>query len=267
MARNRMLNPDFWFDEEVSNLTPHARLLYMGLWGICDDNYATLPNKPNWIKAQIFPYEEIDASLLIEELINIKKLIPFIYEDSQYLFIKNFFKHQKVEKPSRPKYPKYKSLDEESGSSRGVVDAKEVSKISKKEDFSNEKSPLIGKTKEMNKYNEKESSDSHDLVVDMETGEAVSRSKKHEPKNKVALQLIKVFGLMAKDQLGVTPIKDSKGYFITLDAMKYLKAKQIVELFKVWFSAGYKEDETMQITRALSHRNINKFKIENGIKD
>lgn len=50
MARNRMLNPDFWLDEEIGSLTPFARLLYMGLWGICDDNYATLPDRPEWIK-------------------------------------------------------------------------------------------------------------------------------------------------------------------------------------------------------------------------
>lgn len=57
MARNRMLNPEFWLDEEIAKLSPHARLLYMGLWGICDDNYATFPNRVEWIKAQIFPYE------------------------------------------------------------------------------------------------------------------------------------------------------------------------------------------------------------------
>ena len=60
MARNRMLNPEFWLDEELAKLSPYARLLYMGLWGICDDNYATFPNRPEWVKAQIFPYEKTD---------------------------------------------------------------------------------------------------------------------------------------------------------------------------------------------------------------
>lgn len=107
MARNRMLNPDFWIDEEISKLSPHARLLYMGLWGICDDNYATLPNRPDWIKVQIFPYENLDIKNLLKELQEIGKIIIFTFENKEYWWIKNFFKHQRVEKPSRAKYPNY----------------------------------------------------------------------------------------------------------------------------------------------------------------
>ena len=107
MARNRMLNPEFWLDEEVAKLSAHARLLYMGLWGICDDNYATLPNKAGWIKAQVFPYEDVNVVKLLQELENANKIIRFRYEDNEYWHIKNFFKHQRVEKPSKPKYPEF----------------------------------------------------------------------------------------------------------------------------------------------------------------
>src|SRR3990167_6548248 len=108
MARNRMINPDFFFDEEIVSLTAYARLLYIGLWGICDDNYATFPNKPAWIKAQIFPYESVDIIILLVEIEKIGKIIRFSSEDQkEYWFIKNFQKHQRVDKPSRPKYPQY----------------------------------------------------------------------------------------------------------------------------------------------------------------
>lgn len=109
MARNRMLNPEFWLDEEVAQLSAHARLLYMGLWGICDDNYATLPNMPGWIKAQIFPYEEVDTKKLLKELQEVGKIIIFKVEEKEYWHIKNFFKYQKVDRPSNPKYPKFKA--------------------------------------------------------------------------------------------------------------------------------------------------------------
>jgi len=109
MARNRMLNPEFWLDEEIAKLSPRARLLYMGLWGICDDNYATLPNMPGWIKAQIFPYEKIDIEKLLKELQEVGKIIIFKFEDKEYWFLKNFFKYQHVERPSKAKYPEFKA--------------------------------------------------------------------------------------------------------------------------------------------------------------
>lgn len=107
MARNRMLNPEFWLDEEVAKLTPFARLLYMGLWGICDDNYATFPDRPEWIKAQVFPYDTVDIKKLLGELEKTVKIIPFEFENKKFWYLKNFFKHQRVEKPSKPKYPQY----------------------------------------------------------------------------------------------------------------------------------------------------------------
>lgn len=137
MARNRMLNPEFWLDEEIATLSPHARLLYMGLWGICDDNYATFPNKPAWIKIQVFPYESVSTRELLDELEKIGKIIKFTAEDTEWYWIKNFFKHQRVDRPSRPKYPKFGVarvlLDD--GSTRARPEVKEVSKVNKGDSF------------------------------------------------------------------------------------------------------------------------------------
>lgn len=117
-----MLNPDFWLDEELASLSAYARLLYQGLWGICDDNYATLPNKPGWIKAQVFPYEDVDVKKLLVELSKSGRIILFQHENNEFWYIKNFFKHQRVDRPSKAKYPKYTgkslTLDEHSTSTR-----------------------------------------------------------------------------------------------------------------------------------------------------
>lgn len=105
--RKRMIDPEFWLDEELATVTPTARLLYIGLWGLCDDNYATFPNKPGWIKVQVFPYQSVNIPQLLDELEKIQKIIKFVENDTEYWFIKNFFKYQRVEKPSKAKYPKY----------------------------------------------------------------------------------------------------------------------------------------------------------------
>lgn len=125
MARNRMLNPDFWLDEEVGTLSAHARLLYMGLWGICDDNYATFPDRPEWLKLQILPYDTVNTRELLDELSAIDKILPFEVEGKKYWYLKNFLKHQRIDRPSKPKYPKYRgALAEYSTSPRPEVKEK-----------------------------------------------------------------------------------------------------------------------------------------------
>lgn len=107
MARKRMIDPAFFLDEEVSSLSPHARILYIGTWTLADDVHFTLPKKPDWIKAQIFPYEmKLDVAKLIDEIVGIGKYVPFTNGDGkEYLFIPTMAKHQTINRPSKPKYP------------------------------------------------------------------------------------------------------------------------------------------------------------------
>lgn len=103
-----MITPEYFLDEDLATISAFARLLYIGLWQIADDINATLPFRPRWIKAQIFPYNDVNIDELLNELINLGKLLPFEKEENKFLFIKNFKKHQRVEKPSKErKYPEY----------------------------------------------------------------------------------------------------------------------------------------------------------------
>lgn len=136
MARKRMLDPDFWLDEELARVSPHARLLYQGLWGICDDNNATLPNRPEWIKAQVFPYESVNTPQLLGELSKTGKITLFKHEEKEYWYIKNFFKHQRVEKPSKEKYPAFSEADSVSSS---VIVGEESGNTPAEEKISKEK--------------------------------------------------------------------------------------------------------------------------------
>jgi len=109
MARRRMIDPEFWLDEGIAKLSPYARLLYIGSWCIADDHAHTFPYRPEWIKAQLFPYETVNVVALIKELSDAKKYIVFISESDNrnYIYVKNFHKHQRIEKPSKQKYPNY----------------------------------------------------------------------------------------------------------------------------------------------------------------
>lgn len=109
MARRRMLDPEFFFDEELATTenSAYVRLFYEGLWCHCDDVFHTLPYKPGWLKANIFPYEDVDVKKLWETLISVGKIVQFSHNGQEFGWIKNFNKFQRVEKPSLSKYPAY----------------------------------------------------------------------------------------------------------------------------------------------------------------
>lgn len=91
---------------------------------------------------------------------------------------------------------------------------------------------------------------------------------KPEGKNKVARRLQFKFAEMCEKQLGTKPVIDMKGYRMCLYAMNTggLTEDQVVDLFDEWFKLGKADDETISITRALSARQIEGYKVRNGVK-
>lgn len=123
-----MIDPQFFLDEDLAAMSPHARLLYIGLWTIADDVNATLPNRPKWIKAQIFPYENVDIERVLSELSASTHILLFTASDKEkYWYIPSFKDHQRIDRPSKAKYPEFDStLVEASASTRTEVKLKEV---------------------------------------------------------------------------------------------------------------------------------------------
>jgi len=105
MSRQRVINPEFWLDEEISQCDYVVRLFYIGTWNFSDDYGVIEDNLPK-LKAQIFPYEtSLDIEPHRNKLVEMGKLIPFEANSKKWLFIKNFLKWQKVEKPSKWQNP------------------------------------------------------------------------------------------------------------------------------------------------------------------
>ncbi len=99
-----MVDPEFWLDEEITSLDYEYRLFYIGTWNFSDD-YGVVENSAKKLKAQIFPYDDVDCDKILDKLIKIKKLIPFDADGKKWLFIKKFLKYQRVDKPSRNRNP------------------------------------------------------------------------------------------------------------------------------------------------------------------
>ena len=109
MARNRMVKPEFWTDEKTGMLSSNEKCLFLGMLNYADDEGLIIANE-DYLKAMIFPYDygvkSDDIKNMIDNLTNNKNLL-FLYSVNyqNYAWIINFRKHQRIDKPQKPKYP------------------------------------------------------------------------------------------------------------------------------------------------------------------
>lgn len=104
MARIRTVKPEFWTDEKVVECSIPARLLFIGLFNFAND-MGCMERSPKRIKMQIFPADIIDCEPLLVELITHGLLTEYSVNGSNYLQIKGFRKHQRINRPSASKMP------------------------------------------------------------------------------------------------------------------------------------------------------------------
>lgn len=65
--RARNIKPGFYTNEQLAECSMAARLLFPGLWMIADRE-GRLEYRPKRIKAEVFPYDDVDVSALVGEL-------------------------------------------------------------------------------------------------------------------------------------------------------------------------------------------------------
>lgn len=104
MARIRTIKPDFWTDEKIVELSPIARLLFIGLWNFADDD-GRMQFSPRKIKLQIFPADQTNLESEISELVESELINVYSVANCDYLQVNNFNKHQKIDKRSSSKHP------------------------------------------------------------------------------------------------------------------------------------------------------------------
>src|SRR6266404_65206 len=108
MARIRTVKPEFWTDSVLTECSRDARLLFIGAWNFADDK-GGLDRSAKQLKGQVFPHEELDVEPLIQELQRVGSLVEYEVDGKKYLHIKNFEKHQVINRPSPPRVPLYDS--------------------------------------------------------------------------------------------------------------------------------------------------------------
>jgi hypothetical protein len=103
MARIRSVHPGLFTDEAFMSASPHARVFMIGLWCEADDN-GVFEDKPIVLKARLLPADAVNASALIDELVQLNVVLRFQVEGRPYGAIRNFRKWQRPQKP-QAKHP------------------------------------------------------------------------------------------------------------------------------------------------------------------
>jgi hypothetical protein len=93
MARARNIKPGFFKNEILSQLSCHARLLFIGLWTIADRE-GRLEDRPLRIRGELFPYESVDIDSMLYQLESNGFIIRYSAQNRQYISVVNFSKHQ-----------------------------------------------------------------------------------------------------------------------------------------------------------------------------
>jgi hypothetical protein len=95
MSRIRTIKPEFFLDDELAELPPLTRLLFIGLWTIADCA-GCLHDRPKRIKAQVLPFDNCDPENMLQDLHNAKFILRYRVANEAYIKVVNFNKHQRL---------------------------------------------------------------------------------------------------------------------------------------------------------------------------
>lgn len=95
MARIRTVKPGLFKNEELAELPVTARLLFVGLFCLADKE-GRLEDRPKRIKAEIYPYDNIDVSDLLSRLQSAGFIKRYEVGELKLIQVINFKKHQRI---------------------------------------------------------------------------------------------------------------------------------------------------------------------------
>ena len=91
--RIRALKPGFFKNELLAELSPWHRLCFQGLW-CCADRDGRLQDRPKRLKAEIFPYDDLDMNMLLWDLSRTGFVIRYKVGEHPYIWIPTWDSHQ-----------------------------------------------------------------------------------------------------------------------------------------------------------------------------
>jgi hypothetical protein len=111
--RIRSIKPEFWRSDDIASLNWEARLFFIGLWSYVDDNGVGIDRLAS-IAADLFsgdlerdpPETFARVSRGLQELSEAGRISRYAVDGKTYLEITNWAKHQRIDKPNKPRFPR-----------------------------------------------------------------------------------------------------------------------------------------------------------------
>lgn len=105
--RIRTIKPEIWQDEKIGDLSHGARLLFVGLITMADDE-GRLRELPSAILGHVFPYDTVTSAKLARWLAEITAsgmVTRYEVGDKRYIAFSHWSKHQKIDRPNSSELP------------------------------------------------------------------------------------------------------------------------------------------------------------------
>jgi len=107
MSRIRSIKPEWLEDELLALASSDARVLSIALILLADDYGNGRANRV-MLAGQVFPGKVLETlANALDELVDIKFVVLYEVDGQHYFHLRNWNKHQKVDKPGKPKVPEY----------------------------------------------------------------------------------------------------------------------------------------------------------------
>ena len=110
--RIRTIKPEFWRSDDIAALSIEDRLLFIGLWSYVEDN-GVGRDDPQLIQCDLYPHDIFtEASVRthggLMRLSQRGLITRYEGPDGRkYLQVNSWDKHQKINRPSKPRFPQY----------------------------------------------------------------------------------------------------------------------------------------------------------------
>lgn len=114
MPRMRMVKPEFWTDSKVVRVSRDARLLFIGLWNFADCDAGHVEADPFSLKMKIFPADDVNVSVLVDELHQIGLIEVQQSNIGDFIYIPGLRSHQKTDSRWTPRCRVCKAEKEDS---------------------------------------------------------------------------------------------------------------------------------------------------------
>jgi hypothetical protein len=93
MARSRNIKPGFFTNDLLGEMDPLARLLFAGLWTLCDRE-GRVEDRPKKIKAEVLPYDNCDPENLLQQLAEKGFILRYTVGEVSVIQVLAWAKHQ-----------------------------------------------------------------------------------------------------------------------------------------------------------------------------